>query len=258
MFLHKSLSILEDCDHFGFILQSLHILVTVCVTPLQNLDELFIETLNGSEEASTDLVRCLVKHLLLLKDGLTSCHGVTLFFQHLQEVFNSLHAFLPAVRLHGVRELGVVVEKGGNDSKLDLDVDAGPQIVLPSNLGQLVKQLNLLLPVGLLLPPSGHNLVQLLDHELNGDLGVSGEHGNLAHLRHLGPALSLVTAGVTIFVLCVVSCLLLSYLFLLSNLPLFILSILLLLAYLLLLALAPRPSLVIAVVVVILLLIFIP
>merc|ERR1719180_72616 len=76
--------------------------------------------------------------------------------------------------------------------------------------------------------PSRHYLVQLLDHQLNGDLGVSGKHGNLADLRNLGPALAFVSTGVAL-ILFFISQLLLPYLLLLGNLPLFVLRIFLLL-----------------------------
>ena len=44
------------------------------------------------------------------------------------------HALLPVLRLHGDRDLGVVVEDAGDDGELDLDEHGIPQLLLLRDL----------------------------------------------------------------------------------------------------------------------------
>merc|ERR1719495_56398 len=225
MLLHKSLCSLQDGHHLRFVLEPLHILVAVSVAPLQDLDKLFVEALNGGEEAAAHLVGSLLKHLLLLEDGFACCHGVTFFLEHLQKIFDSLHALLPTVGLHSVRELGIVVKECCDHGELDLDVNTWTQVVLSGDPGQLIQQLDLLLPVGLFLAAGGHDLVHLLYHKRDFDLGISGKHSDLAHLGDLGPTLAFIPTGVTVLLLFLP----LLFLLLLRKLSLLILRVLLLL-----------------------------
>jgi hypothetical protein len=72
---------------------------------------------------------------------------------HVQQGVHARHALLSAVQLHCVRELGVVVEEGGNDGELDLGGHAGAQPVVVADGQQLTEQLDLLIAVVFFLLP---------------------------------------------------------------------------------------------------------
>ena len=146
--------------------------VTALINQLIYLDKLLVEPLDRGEIAAPDLVGLGLQHLVLLHDQLASGNNILKLLNHVQQRVHPGYALLPAVRLHRVRQLGVVVEEGGNDGKLDLDGHAGPEAVVVADVEKLVEQLDLLLAIGFLLATGRHNLHQLLEDHLVGNLCI--------------------------------------------------------------------------------------
>ena len=65
-----------------------------------------------------------------------------------QQLGDALQKFLPVLRLHGVTDLGVVIEDGRDDGKLHFDGDTNAEIVSFSNGEKFMQHLNLLTTIG--------------------------------------------------------------------------------------------------------------
>ena len=92
------------------------------------------------------LVWFLFENFAILSDVLSGDDVFPCFDDHVQQFLDGGHASLPVVRLHGLRDLHVVVEKAGHDGELDLDGHAHSQLILLRDIEQLGKQLCLLFP----------------------------------------------------------------------------------------------------------------
>merc|ERR1719450_783992 len=82
--LHQLVRFLKNSNNFRLVLQPVHILITVSITSLQNLDELLIQSFDGCQKTSTNLVRGNVQLLILFKDMLSGGNVVSLLLKQIE------------------------------------------------------------------------------------------------------------------------------------------------------------------------------
>ena len=92
----------------------------------------------------------MLEGFLLIRNMITD-GDVFVLADQLEQELDARHALLPVLRLHGGRDLGVVVKDGGADGELNLDEDSAAEVVLLADAVQLAQKLDLLLAVGSLL-----------------------------------------------------------------------------------------------------------
>lgn len=87
-----------------------------------------------------------------------------------------INSLLPHISFHACRNVGIVVVNGRDDGEHDLEQDARAQVVQLTDTQELNEELNLLTTVRPLLPSSGQDLVEFLEHHLVIDFCVFGKH----------------------------------------------------------------------------------